>query len=109
MWRVREREQLVPLRLVPRADEERAPRAAAHVHARPDAVKRVGLAVFGARVAADPEEIVGEAAVRELAGNRQRAAEMGEAGRRVATAITWEGVVERLVAAGTAEAGARIP
>ena len=38
------------------------------------------------------------AAVRELAANRQRAAELGAAGKRVAEAITWEGVVERLVA-----------
>jgi hypothetical protein len=37
--------------------------------------------------------------VRELAGNRQRAAEMGEAGRACAAAITWDGAVEKLVAA----------
>ena len=39
------------------------------------------------------------AAVRELAQNRARAAELGAAGKKVAEAITWEGVVERLIAA----------
>lgn len=39
------------------------------------------------------------AAVRELAANRQRAAALGAAGREVARAITWEGVVDRLVRA----------
>lgn len=42
------------------------------------------------------------AAVRELAANRARAAEMGAAGKQVAQAITWEGVVERLVRAADA-------
>lgn len=58
---------------------------------------------------AEPAAEALAAAVRELAGNRQRAAEMGEAGRRVATAITWEGVVERLVAAGTESPEAGTP
>lgn len=43
-------------------------------------------------------EALGEA-VRELAQNRARAAELGAAGKKVAEAITWEGVVERLIAA----------
>ena len=55
---------------------------------------------------AEPTAEALAAAVRELAANRQRAAEMGEAGRLVATAITWEGVVERLVAAAGPEGAA---
>jgi glycosyltransferase involved in cell wall biosynthesis len=39
------------------------------------------------------------AAVRELAANRARAAELGAEGKKVAEAITWEGVVEKLVRA----------
>ncbi len=45
------------------------------------------------------------AAVRALAGNRARAAELGTAGRDVARAITWEGVVDRLVRASGAPVG----
>lgn len=39
------------------------------------------------------------AAVRELAANRARAAELGAEGKKVAEAITWEGVVEKIVRA----------
>ena len=39
------------------------------------------------------------AALAGLAGDRGRAAALGEAGREVARRITWDGVVEKLVAA----------
>ena len=42
-----------------------------------------------------PEAIA--AAIEELAGNRARAAAMGDAGFDVARRITWDGVVEKLV------------
>ena len=42
-------------------------------------------------------------AINQLARKRPQAAAMGEAGREVAVRITWDGVVDRLIAAGTSE------
>jgi glycosyltransferase involved in cell wall biosynthesis len=47
-------------------------------------------------VCAPRPDAVGEA-IRLLAADRARAAAMGEAGRERAAAITWSGVVEKLV------------
>jgi glycosyltransferase involved in cell wall biosynthesis len=44
----------------------------------------------------DPVEIA--AAVNRLAADRRLAAELGDAGHAVASTITWDGVIERLVA-----------
>lgn len=43
----------------------------------------------------DPEEIA--AAVNRLASDRRRAAAFGDAGHEAASAITWDGVIEKLV------------
>ena len=40
-------------------------------------------------------------AINQLAQKRPRTAAMGEAGREVAVRITWDGVVDKLIAAGT--------
>jgi glycosyltransferase involved in cell wall biosynthesis len=52
--------------------------------------------VNGIVCAAAPEPIA--AAVNRLAADRRRAGEMGDAGFERASAITWDGVIERLVA-----------
>ena len=44
----------------------------------------------------DPESLAG--AINTLAGNRGRAAALGDAGHAVASRITWDGVIEKLVA-----------
>jgi glycosyltransferase involved in cell wall biosynthesis len=54
--------------------------------------ERTGLVVA-------PEAWAVGAAIQQLAANRRHAAELGEAGFRRASAITWDGVVERLVGA----------
>jgi glycosyltransferase involved in cell wall biosynthesis len=52
--------------------------------------------VNGFVCAPDPAEIA--AAVNRLAADRRLAAELGDAGHEVAAAITWDGVIERLIA-----------
>lgn len=44
----------------------------------------------------DPESLAG--AINSLDGNRGRAAALGDAGHAVASRITWDGVIEKLVA-----------
>jgi glycosyltransferase involved in cell wall biosynthesis len=45
----------------------------------------------------DPTAEALAAAVNELAANRQRARAFGDAGHAVASSITWDGVVEKLL------------
>jgi hypothetical protein len=52
--------------------------------------------VNGVIVAPEPEPIA--AAVNRLAVDRSRAASLGTAGRELAQTITWDAVVEQLVA-----------
>jgi glycosyltransferase involved in cell wall biosynthesis len=49
----------------------------------------------------DPTAEAIGAAITRLATNRQLAASLGDAGYERARAITWDGVVEKLVGAGT--------
>jgi glycosyltransferase involved in cell wall biosynthesis len=51
----------------------------------------------------DPVPEALAAAVNQLAQKRPRAAAMGDAGREVASRITWDGVVDKLTGAGTAK------
>lgn len=52
--------------------------------------------VNGFVCAPDPSEIA--TAINRLASDRRLAAELGDAGHGVAAAITWDGVIERLIA-----------
>jgi glycosyltransferase involved in cell wall biosynthesis len=52
--------------------------------------------VNGFVCAPDPHELA--SAVNRLAANPSKAAALGDAGREVATKITWDGVIEKLTA-----------